>query len=235
MARLQEAKNKVICDLDGTLTDTETQSDVAMAHVALFEYNFKGDIGSLIERYKGQSWLPLFKELGVHPDHFIDFEARVQYVIRDTQENHGIDLMPGAYEFVNYFHLAGNPVGIGSNSHRSVILERLDRSQPESLLPFVDTKAIVGGNEVKIWRKKPQPDIYKLAAKRAKVRPERCVVIGDNPNDMIAAGRARMARVLISPKEYDGPYEFKPHLQHDSLYEIDPDMIIHLAKRNRVA
>ena len=74
-------------------------------------------------------------------------------------------------------------------------------------------RAIVGGDEVS--RPKPYPDLPLYSAKALGVAPERCVVVGDSPVDILA-GRAARMRTIAATYGYGSPSairEAKPHAE----------------------
>jgi HAD superfamily hydrolase (TIGR01509 family) len=80
----------------------------------------------------------------------------------------------------------GVPVAVASSSVR----ERLDRTLAGAGLHF---EISIAGDEV--FRGKPAPDMFILAAQRLGVEPHRCVVVEDSAPG-VAAGRAARMRTL---------------------------------------
>ena len=74
-------------------------------------------------------------------------------------------------------------------------------------------RAVVGGDEVA--RPKPYPDLPRYSAKALGLPPERCVVVGDSPVDILA-GRAARTWTVAAMYGYGEPSairEAKPHAE----------------------
>lgn len=54
---------------------------------------------------------------------------------------------------------------------------------------------VITGDDVR--KAKPSPDVFVLAPKRLGVQIENCIVVGDGPWDMLAAGRRRALGVGV--------------------------------------
>lgn len=84
-------------------------------------------------------------------------------------------------------------------------------------------------------RGKPDPKIYRLTAQQLGVRPDRCVVIEDAPNGVLAAKRAGM--VCIALKHANIPRRSLRRADHivSSLNQITPKFIDRLLHRQESA
>jgi HAD superfamily hydrolase (TIGR01509 family) len=107
-----------------------------------------------------------------------------------------LPLLPGAVEAVE--RLAARwPLGLASSSNRPLIDLVLEVS---GLGRFF--KATVSSEEVP--RGKPAPDVFLEAARRLGVAPERCAVVEDSENGILA-GRAAGMRVVAIPNAHFPP------------------------------
>jgi sugar-phosphatase len=79
-------------------------------------------------------------------------------------------------------------------------------------------RAVVSADEVE--RAKPDPSIYRLAARKLGVAPEECVVFEDSPTGVRAARAAGMCVVAI-PSAGMRVAEAEPHLTLGALHEFD--------------
>jgi HAD superfamily hydrolase (TIGR01509 family) len=116
----------------------------------------------------------------------------------------GLPLFPGVAE--NLPHLAQHPISTMTTRRLHGARRMLEVSGIASYF-----KAIVGGDEVS--RPKPYPDLPLFAARAIGLPPERCVVIGDAPVDILAGRSARMGTVAAM-YGYGSPSalrEAKPH------------------------
>ncbi len=75
--------------------------------------------------------------------------------------------------------------------------------------------AIVTGSETK--RTKPAPDMLKLAARKLRVKPSKCIMIGDAVVDIQAARAANMKSIVFSGKTSASP---KNQLQKERPFAI---------------
>jgi len=109
-----------------------------------------------------------------------------------------LPLLPGAVEAVE--RLAARwPLGLASSSNRPLIDLVLDVS---GLARFF--RATVSSEEV--TRGKPAPDVFLEAARRLGVASERCAVVEDSANGILA-GRAAGMRVVAIPNQRFPPGE----------------------------
>jgi phosphoglycolate phosphatase-like HAD superfamily hydrolase len=77
-----------------------------------------------------------------------------------------------------------------------------------------------------VIKAKPSPDVFVLAAKRLGVPIEDCIVVGDNPWDMLAAGRRRALGVGLLSGGYS-----KGELEEAGAFRVyaDPsEMLLHI-------
>ena len=118
-------------------------------------------------------------------------------------ESGSMPLRPGVARLVDEAFGAGVPLAVCSTSNeRAVngIVERL--LGPERKARFA---AILAGDIVS--RKKPDPEIYRLASERLDVRPARCVVVEDSRNGLLAAKAAGM-RCVVTTNGYTEGEDF---------------------------
>ena len=83
---------------------------------------------------------------------------------------------------------------------------------------------VITGDDV--IKAKPSPDVFVLAAKRLGVPIENCIVVGDSPWDMLAAGRRRALGVGLLSGGYS-----KAELEEAGAFRVyaDPaDMLLHI-------
>ncbi len=118
----------------------------------------------------------------------------------------GVTLYPGVEE--TFPKLAGRPIGTMTTRRKdgAVIMLRVAGIDPYFT-------AIIGGDEVS--RPKPFPDLPRLGAQTLGVPPERCVVVGDSPVDILAGRAARMGTIAAT-YGYGDPRsirEAKPHAE----------------------
>ena len=98
--------------------------------------------------------------------------------------------MPGARDVLARLRQNGVRVALASASKKVWVDATLSALR---LREFFEV--VVCGDEVE--HGKPSPDVFLLAATRLGVPPERCVVIEDAPNGILAAKRAGMTAILL--------------------------------------
>lgn len=113
-------------------------------------------------------------------------EALYRDIIREN-----IPVMPGAVEAVRRLHAAGLALAVGSSGPAANIDLMLDGLEIRPMFG-----AVVTGFDVK--RGKPAPDVFLLAAERAGVPADQCVVIEDAPVGLQAAKAAGMIAVGLT-------------------------------------
>jgi HAD superfamily hydrolase (TIGR01509 family) len=181
----------VIFDLDGVLVDAEIWWDevrIAFARrhgrswteadrAAIMGANSKGWSSTMRRRLD----LPGLPRAAI--------EAEVVEAMVERYRVAGAPRIPGAVETVRRV-AAELPVAVASSGHPDVIAAALDA------LAIADAfAAVVSSDEVPVG--KPAPDVYLLAAARIGVAPERCLVVEDSLNGVLAGRAAGMAVVLV--------------------------------------
>jgi HAD superfamily hydrolase (TIGR01509 family) len=125
--------------------------------------------------------------------------------------------MPGATDAVRRI-AAGWPIAIASSSHRSVI---------EAAVGLLGLHGVFGAvvSSDEVAHGKPEPDVYQLAASRLGVAADRCLVVEDSTNGVLA-GKAAGAYVVLIPNPTVLPapeaYETADAIV-ERLADLDPD------------
>ena len=102
--------------------------------------------------------------------------------------------LPGVIETLDFLKLK-TPIGLATSSPQKLIdavLKTLDVKQYFDAIQSAETET----------QGKPHPAVFLSAAKKMNVRPEKCLVIEDSLNGIIAAKAARMAVVCIPEKTH---------------------------------
>jgi HAD superfamily hydrolase (TIGR01509 family) len=184
----------VLCDMDGTLLDSEKIWDVALADTAAW---LGGELSPAARRRMvgasmGRSVAILHADLDVDADP----ESSAAFMTERTAELFRTDLVwqPGARELLAALKAAGLPAALVTSTRRYLTEIALDTLGREYFA------ATVCGDEVR--RPKPYPDPYLRAAELIAVAPERCVAIEDSPIG-VAAAEAAGCVVLAVPNDVD--------------------------------
>ncbi len=183
----------VIFDVDGTLLDTERIYMRAWREAgAEFGYTVGQEVLLQTRAVSGEKARARFME-ACGPDFpFEQARARRVEISEELIANAGAEqlLMPHAVQTLKWLGEKGYTLAVASSTGREKTVEHLEHA---GLAGYF--RAIVGGDMVE--RGKPEPDIFLMAAQLCGAAPERCVVVGDTPADVLAATAAGIPVVLI--------------------------------------
>lgn len=179
----------VLCDMDGTLLDSEKIWDVALADTAAW---LGGELSPAARRRMvgssmGRSVAILHADLDVDAD----AESSAGYLTERTAELFRTDLVwrPGARELLDALQHAGVPTALVTSTRRHLTEIALDTIGREFFT------ATVCGDEVR--RPKPHPDPYLRAAELVGADPALCVAIEDSPIGIASAEAAGCVVVAV--------------------------------------
>jgi beta-phosphoglucomutase-like phosphatase (HAD superfamily) len=180
----------ILFDMDGVLMDSEP------LHLRSTQLALGDRARSYTERdnqvFFGATDTEMFRILRI----LFDIDASTDDLVRRKRE-HLISMvrsqgrgLPGVPEVPLHFRETGFKLGLVSASARSVI---------DTILEVIGLtgafETVVSGDEVA--RGKPAPDGYLMAARRLAVQPERCVVVEDTRNGVLAGKAAGMATAAV--------------------------------------
>jgi HAD superfamily hydrolase (TIGR01509 family) len=210
----------ILFDLDGTLIDSVYEHIIAWAaslrSAGIITPSWK------IHRRIGMNGQSMVRQLLREPE--VD---RRSVNVGSLERKHDaaftkaagkIRLLPGALELLRYLSQSGVRWAIATTGNRKQTT-RLLRD-----LKVPPQTAVITGDDVR--KAKPSPDVFVLAAKRLGVPIENCIVVGDSPWDMLAAGRRRALGVGILAGGYS-----KGELEESGAFRVyaDPaDMLLHI-------
>ncbi|MEV4614116.1 HAD family hydrolase [Kitasatospora sp. NPDC049258] len=177
----------VIFDNDGVLVDSEPISNRVLAEY-LTELGFPTTIEDSYRDYMGCAAHKVHDVIGERhgatlPQGFDDlFHARVFAAFEQ-------ELTPvrGAERLLKTLQQQGVPYCLASSAHHAWIRTALDRTGLRGLLA---EERIFSAQDVGVG--KPAPDLFLHAARTLGVAPQRCLVIEDSPNGVLAARAAGM-------------------------------------------
>lgn len=188
----------VIFDLDGTLVDSETQSNQAFLDLLpdLIE-----PVEALIQRYRGQRFAPVLADLEGRlrrklPESFqADYRIRVAELFEQR-----LEAMPGAKQMLESLSC---PYCIASAGPPEKIRHSLGLS---GLAPYFGDR-VFSSYDIGSW--KPEPGLFLHAARSLGFTPSQCIVVEDSDPGLTAANAAGMRAFHFAP---DGPAsEIKCH------------------------
>lgn len=195
-----QAIDAVLFDNDGVLVDTEplflraTQELLATVGVELDAETYRA-----ITLVRGESVFALTEERGLTKGEILALRTRRDRRYSELIEA-GVSILPGVRETLG--RLEGiRPAAVVTSSGRPHF-EAIHRRT--GLLRHFEFCLTDGDYE----RHKPHPDPYLEAARRFRVRPERCLVIEDTERGLAAARGAGMRCIAIpQPLSRDGAFE----------------------------
>lgn len=196
--KLTRQPRGAIFDVDGVLLDTEPLYTEALAQVAarfgkVYDWSIKRDC---IGRGNMDAARIIVEGLGLP----LSPEALVRE--RDillTPRLAGASAMPGAEAFTRALADRGVPLGIATSSETSLFALK-SAAHPAWLAIF---GATVCGDDPRVLRSKPAPDIFLTAAHDLGVSPETCVVFEDSPFGVEAALTAGMMVIAMPDPAVD--------------------------------
>lgn len=182
----------VIFDMDGLLTDTER------LHMRAYREAFQTFGVALSEEKYASHWITE----GYGVQEYLDEigselsadEVRAQKsVLYERLLDEELELLPGAKQIVHRF--AGRvPMAVASASLRKDVYKAL---QETGILPAFDV--VLTADDV--TRRKPDPEIFRLAAQRLGEEPQNCLVLEDAQKGVNAAHAAGMPCIVV-PSAY---------------------------------
>jgi beta-phosphoglucomutase len=187
----------VIFDMDGVLCDSERFICEAACRMFLDRYgvavkpdDFLPFVGAGENRYLGGVAEKYRIKWDINRDKARTYEIYLQ-IIKGR-----LPPLPGAVEFIQRCRARGLKLAVASSADRV----KVDGNLAEIGVPATTFDACVTGNDVE--KKKPDPEIFLLAAKRIGLAAETCVVVEDAPNG-IRAAKAAGARCLGLTTSFD--------------------------------
>lgn len=202
-AHVIERPAAVVCDMDGLLVDSERMERRVWQRAAqelgldLSDERFATFVGhsgdrndALLRHYFGQAFdVP-------------NFRAMCHRGFRELMGSEGINLRPGAREWLTFISELDIPLGLATSSGPIAVRERLGELLP--LFAAVVTRADVEHG-------KPHPDLYLEAARRLDIAPGKALAVEDSPAGTESALAAGMP-VVVVPDLIAPPDDVAPHV-----------------------
>ena len=189
----------VLCDMDGTLVDSEKLWTTSLHDTArwlggaLSPAAREAVVGGDMPR----TLATLFDDLGL--PHDAERMAAAERFLNDRTAElfaGGLSWRPGAQEALRLLDHLGWPTALVTNTERALTEAALDSIGREHFAVSVCADEVPFG--------KPDPDLYLRAAELLGVAPARCLAIEDSPSGALAAERASAA-VLVVPCDVPVP------------------------------
>ncbi len=179
----------VILDMDGVMVDSEHQWMLSEGPLLR---DMLGRWGIADHRKAVGLGIPdlyelLVREYGLRMGK-ADFLARCETMAQDIYR-HKVSLAPGLRQAIRSWRRAGLLLGLASSSPQAWVDLVLRRFRLSRLFNAVATGDDTPG------RTKPAPDLYLLAARRLRTRPQACLAVEDSEIGVRAAKAAGLACV----------------------------------------
>ena len=187
----------IIFDMDGVLCDSEPF--IAAAAIEMFRQNYgigatRADfapfVGAGEDRFIGGVADKYHVKLTMPGDKARTYELYLEMIRGKLQP------LPGAVPFIHDCRGKGLKIAVATSADRVKLVGNLQQIG----VPADTFDAVVTGDDVE--RKKPDPQVFLLAAQRLNLPPAECVVIEDAPNG-IRAGKAAGSRCLGITTTFD--------------------------------
>lgn len=186
----------VIFDMDGVLIDSEPLWKIAMEEAfqsvgcAITRQDFQKTVGLRIDEvvrfwYEERGWNGLTCE---------GLEALIVDKMVVLIRENGAPLK-GVVETIAYLKNTGFKIGLGTSSYRVLIDTVLDTLKLQSSFDFTHSA------EDEQYGK-PHPAVYLTVAEKLQVAPQKCLVIEDSFNGVVAGLAAQMKVVCIPEKTH---------------------------------
>jgi pseudouridine-5'-monophosphatase len=207
----------IIYDLDGLLLDTEPYyTQVNQIIAARFGKHFDWSIKSKmigLRAIESAGVLIESLQLPISPEDYLkERKHLLEELFPQAQP------MAGAEQLTRHFYRHRIPQAIATSSDRRNFELKISRHGNW----FCIFDCHVKGDDPEVKQGKPAPDIFLVAARRMKSRPENCLVFEDAPSGLRAARAAGMSVVAIPDPNMDWQAYPEAHQILSSLEEFDP-------------
>jgi pseudouridine-5'-monophosphatase len=182
----------VLFDMDGVLLDTERfYTEVTQEYVSRYGKTFDWSVKSLMvgrPAIEAARTLVEALDLPVEPEDYLrERAAGLEARMPDA------DPMPGAVELTRALAGAGVPIAVATSSPTH-LFDLKTRRHGEWFEIF---DAFVRGDDPRVARGKPAPDIFLVAAAQIGADPIGCLVVEDAPAGVEAAHAAGMQALAV--------------------------------------
>ena len=179
-------------DWDGTLAQSH-EAWLAFYHEQLKSFGITLSDEEVVSRIFGRAKTG-FQELGLSES---DLEKVEAATIRTAKEQMTlVDLYPGATSVLELLDAKGKKIALVTASFREVVDLAVAN---HNLLDLFDV--VITGDEVKA--QKPDPDGIITVLQKLNVAPNKAIMIGDSPKDLLAGNNAGTDTLLFYPPEHE--------------------------------
>ena len=204
--------------MDGVLLDTERlYTEATQRIVGRFGKTFDWSVkGNMIGRPARESARYLVDTLAlpITPEDYLREREVLFETLMPTAQP-----MPGARELAAALRARGVPMAVATSSARPVFELKTTHHRAW----FSEFDVVVLGDDPRVARGKPAPDIYLLAARELGVAPRQCVAVEDAPAGVDAARAAGMQVVAVPDPALGRHRVAAADVVLDSLVGLRPD------------
>lgn len=160
------------------------------------------------EELRNDRFKRLLKSVGVNDGEFAIFMSNRYLQLTPTFNN----LVPHSVEILDYLHEKGYPMALITNGFNEVQFDKVKLAGLDKYFERITTSEFAGVN-------KPAPGIFEYAIRKAGVKVEDAIMIGDDPySDIYGAQNVGLDTIFFNPKGIES--ETKPTYEVRDLLEI---------------
>lgn len=212
----------VIFDMDGLLLDTEHIYEAAVRDIAKsYNKEYPHDVRMKVMGTTEQMTIKIVVEELKLPLSEEEFQNKFNEICR--QRFYKLDLLKGADRLIQHLHQNKVPFCLATSSSQEMAEVKMGSHQ--GLFELFSHK-VMGSTDPEVKHGKPSPDIFLIAAKRFKTKPDpsECLVFEDAPNGVKAAVSAGMQCVMVPDKIVAPEQRKEATIVLESLEDFKPEM-----------
>lgn len=133
-------------------------------------------------------------------------------------ETEPVELISGVLETLKGLKEGNVSMAVASSTGKNLILEHLTQLEIRDYFSLIKSAEEVGAS-------KPNPKIFLETAKEFGVTPDKCVVVEDSTNGILAAKNAEMYCLAFSNPDYDQIDQSKADKITDDLRVLTPNFV----------
>jgi pseudouridine 5'-phosphatase len=187
----------VVFDLDGVLLDTEgLYTEGTSQVVGRFGKTYPFELKvKMMGRSAVDSARILLEELEIPLSVAAYLEERARILMPLFAKSKP---MPGAEQLVRWLHAEQIPIAVATSSNRGLFKVKTSHHDWFGLF-----NVVICGDDPRLKRPKPAPDIFLLAAQELGFHPTECIAVEDSPSGAEAAANSEMELIVVPDPRVD--------------------------------